>query len=149
MSVADFIATQRAQHGICHATACRALGVSQAWFYKWRHGDASPRRARREQLAAKIRQLFALHRGRYGSPRITADLREQGWRVSVNTVAHIMAEQSLRARPKRRRHGQTRPGQGRWRAPDLVGRQFGAETINAKWFGDGTESSPTRASCTY
>ena len=50
MSVAGFIATQRAQHQIPHATACRALGVSQAWFYKWRHGDASPRHARREQL---------------------------------------------------------------------------------------------------
>ena len=54
MSVAGFIAAQRAQHGIPHATACRALGVSPAWFYKWRHGDASPRRARRAQLAAQI-----------------------------------------------------------------------------------------------
>ena len=59
--------------------------------------------------------------------------------MSVNTVAQIMAGQGWRARPKRRRHGQTRPGRGRWRAPDLVGRQFAAETINVKWFGDGTE----------
>ena len=139
MSVAGFIATERAQHGIPHATACRALGFSQAWFYRWRHGDASPRRARREQLTAKIRQLFAAHHGRYGSPRITADLREEGWTVSVNTVAHIMAGQGLRARPPRRRRHTTRPGRGRWRAPDLVSRQFGAEAINQKWFGDGTE----------
>ena len=38
MSVAGFIATQRAEHGVPHAVACRALGVSQAWFYKRRHG---------------------------------------------------------------------------------------------------------------
>ena len=139
MSVAGFIATQRAEYQVPHTTACRALGVSQAWFYKWRHGDASPRRARRQQLRIAIRRLFAAHRGSYGSPRITADLRDEGWSVSVNTVATIMAEQGLRARPKRRRHGQTRPGRGRWRAPDLVGRDFGAETINRKWFGDGTE----------
>jgi putative transposase len=120
VSVAGFIAAQRAQYRIPHATACRALGLSQAWFYKWRHGDASPRHARREQLAAKIKQLFAAHKGRYGSPRITADLREEGWPVSVNTVAQIMAEQGLRARPKRRRHQTTRPGRGQWRAPDLV-----------------------------
>ena len=74
MSVATFIATQRAECQIPHATACRALGVSQAWFYKWQHGDRSPRHARREQLTIKIKQLFAAHRGRYGSPRITADL---------------------------------------------------------------------------
>jgi putative transposase len=46
VSVAGFIAAQGAQHQIPHATACRALGVSQAWFYKWRHGDPSPRHVR-------------------------------------------------------------------------------------------------------
>jgi transposase InsO family protein len=115
------------------------LGLSQAWFYKWRHGDASPRHARRHQLRIAIERLFAAHKGRYGSPRITAEPREEGWRVSVNTVAQIMAERHLRARPKRRRQQTTRPGRGRWRAPDLVGRDFAAATINQKWYGDGTE----------
>ena len=101
--MARFIAAQRVEHGIPHATACRALGVSPAWFYKWRYGDASPRRARREQLAAAIRQLFAAHHGSYGSPRITDDLREAGWRVAEKTVAQIMREQRLVARAKRRR----------------------------------------------
>jgi transposase InsO family protein len=139
VTVASFIAAQRAQHQIPYATACRALGVSQAWFYKWAHGDASVQHARREQRTVAIRRLFAAHRGRYGSPRITADLREEGWRVSVNTVAQIMAEQGLRARPPRRRRGLTRPGRGRWRAPDLVGRDFAASRLNEKWYGDGTE----------
>jgi hypothetical protein len=40
----------------------RALGVSQAWFYKWRDGDVSLRRA----LAAQIAYLFKRHRRRYG-----------------------------------------------------------------------------------
>ena len=137
--MAGFIAVQRAEHGIPHATACRALGVSPAWFYKWRDGDASPRRARRAQLAAEIRRLFAAHRGRYGSPRITADLHEAGWRVSKNTVAKIMAEQRLIARGRRGRRGGTRPGKGRWRAPDLIGRRFAAAQVNRKWYGDGTE----------
>jgi hypothetical protein len=61
--VAEFIAAQRVEYAIPQATACRALGVSPAWFYKWMHGDASPRRARRAQLAVAIKQLFAAHRG--------------------------------------------------------------------------------------
>src|SRR3954470_15785778 len=77
--------------------------------------------------------------GRRGSPRITAELRELGWRVSENTVAALMAQQDLLARPKRRRKNTTRPGQGRWRAPDQVKRDFSAERINQRWFGDGTE----------
>lgn len=137
--MARFIAAQRAEHQIPHVTACRALGVSPAWFYKWRHGDASPRRARREQLTAEIGRLFAAHRGRYGSPRITADLHEAGWRVGKNTVAKIMAEQRLVARHPRKRRGGTRPGRGRWRAPDLIGRRFAAGQVNHKWYGDGTE----------
>jgi putative transposase len=137
--VAAFIAAQRAQHGVPLAAACRALRVSQAWFYKWRDGDRSPRHARRARLAVEIKRLFALHRGCYGSPRITADLRELGWRVSDNTVAEIMREQRLVARRRRRRRGTTRPGRGRWRAPDLIGRDFPAQRLNQKWYGDGTE----------
>ncbi len=34
MSVASFIASQRAEHGIPHAKCCRFLGLSESWFYK-------------------------------------------------------------------------------------------------------------------
>ena len=80
MSVAGFIAIQRVEHGVPHATSCRALGMSQAWFYKWCHGDPWRRHARRACWRVKIKQLFVQHRGRYGSPRITADLRDAGGR---------------------------------------------------------------------
>jgi transposase InsO family protein len=50
-----------------------------------------------------------------------------------------MRELGLAARQTRRRRGRTRPGKGRWRAPDLVKRDFPAGRINCKWYGDGTE----------
>ena len=106
---------------------------------KWKDGALTPRQARRAALAAEVRRLFAAHRGTYGSPRITADLHEAGWTVSKNTVAALMREQGLAARRKRRRRSATRPGKGRWRAPDLVRRDFGARQVNRKWYGDGTE----------
>ena len=121
------------------AVACRALGVSPSWFYKWRDGDPSAQHARREQLAIEIRRLFAAHHGSYGSPRIAADLRDAGWTVSPNTVAAIMAELGLVARRRRRRKQTTRQGRGRWRAPDLIGRNFPADGLNRKWYGDGTQ----------
>ncbi len=137
--MAQFIASQRAEHEFPQAVSCRALGVSAAWFYKWRHGDPSLQHARREQLAVEIRRLFAAHRSIYGSPRITEDLRDAGWVVGVNTVAAIMAELGLVSRPRRRRKQTTRAGKGRWRAPDLIGRDFGTDRLNHKWYGDGTE----------
>ena len=118
---------------------CRALGVSQSWFYKWKDGELPPRAARRERLKAEIARLFAAREGKDGSPRITAALRDAGWRVSENTVAGLMREQGLAARRKKRRKATTRPGKGRWRAPDLVKRKFAADGINRRWYGDGTE----------
>jgi putative transposase len=137
--VAVLIAAQREQHQIPHAVSCRALSVSQSWFYKWRGGALPPRVQRRDRLKAEVARLFGLHEGKYGSPRITADLRDAGWRVSENTVAKLMAEQRLAARRKKRRKATTRPGRGRWRAPDLVKRDFPAHQLNRKWFGDGTQ----------
>lgn len=138
--MAGFIAAQRAQFGIPHATACRALGVSPAWLYKWLHGDGSLRRARRQALTTLVIALFHRHKGRYGSPRITDDLRAMGWKVSVNTVAQIMAEQHLVARPKRRRRNLTMPDKSARKAPDLVNRDFSPPPEpNTVWVGDLTE----------
>jgi putative transposase len=137
--VAALIAAQRDQHRIPAAAACRALGVSRSWFYKWKDSTPGPRAARRDRLKAEVARPFALHAGKYGSPRITADLKDAGWRVSENTVAGLMRELGLASRRKKRRRSTTRPGRGRWRAPDLAKRDFPAAKINRKWYGDGTE----------
>jgi hypothetical protein len=62
--VAALIAARRAQDGIPHAVACRALGVSRSWFYKHRDGWLPPRAQRRERLNAEVARLFALHEGK-------------------------------------------------------------------------------------
>src|SRR5712691_8088436 len=109
------IAARRAD-GIPVTGACRVLGVSRAWFYKHKDGRLPARAQRRGQLKAEVARLFGLHEGKYGSPRITADLREAGWRVSQNTVAAVMREQGLAARRRKKRKGTTRPGKGRQHA---------------------------------
>jgi len=138
--VAALIVSQRVEHAVPHAVSCRSLGVSQAWFYKWRRGDCSLRRKHRAALAAQIDYLFTKHHGTYGSPRITADLQELGYRVSVNTVAKIMAEQQLVARPKRKRRSTTRPDKSARKAPDAVNRDFSPRELpDVTWCGDLTE----------
>ncbi len=140
MSLAALIAAQREEHGVPHAVACRALGVSQAWLYKWRGGDVSVRRARRRALAALIGYLFRKHHGSYGSPRMTADLRELGWRVSENTVATLMREQGLVARRKRRRRSLTKADRSARKAPDALQRDFRPpERPDVRWCGDLTD----------
>jgi putative transposase len=137
VSLAALITAQRDNYSIPHAIACRSLEVSQAWFYKWRRGDVSQRRKRRAALAALIADLFARHHGSYESPRITADLRERGWRVSENTVAKPMAEQHLVARRKRRRRSLTKADRSARKAPDALQRDFvPPKRPNVRWCGD-------------
>ena len=98
------------------------------------------RRARRQGLTALVVALFRRHRGTYGSPRITDELRAMGWKVSVNTIAAIMAEQHLVARARRRRRGLTRADKSARKAPDLLRRNFTPPARpDVAWVGDLTE----------
>ncbi len=138
MSVAAFISSQRTVHNVPHALSCRALGLSESWFYKWRDRPLTPRQARRAELADAIRTIFDDSGGTYGSPRVTLELWAAGWQVGENTVANLMAELGLAGRkPKRRRH-LTRQGK-RKAAPDRVGRKFTAPAPNVLWCVDLTE----------
>jgi len=143
MSVASFIASQRTEHGVPHAVACRALDVPESTFYKWRDREPTPRQQRRAALDAAVKASFdesGGNPGTYGSPRVWEDLIEAGWNVSVNTVADSMVRQGLAGRPpKRKRRSLTRPDKAADPIPDLVRRDFNAETVDQRWCGDLTE----------
>ncbi|MFE4415185.1 IS3 family transposase, partial [Streptomyces sp. NPDC056821] len=106
-AVAGVISDIRTEHGIPHTVSCRALGVSESWFYKWRDRRPTGRELRRQRLADEIREIFTESGGTYGSPKIFILLVRKGWRISVNTVAKLMAELGLVARVVRRRSGLT------------------------------------------
>jgi len=98
VTVAGFIASQRTEFGVPHAVACRALDVSESWFYKWHDRPPTRREQRRAELDAAVKKSFDGSGGTYGSPRVFDDLMEAGWTVSVNTVADSMVRPSVAAR---------------------------------------------------
>jgi transposase InsO family protein len=143
MTVASFVASQRTEHGVPHAVCCRALELSESWFYKWRDRPPTPRATRRARLDEAVKASFGDSGGTpgtYGSPRVWEDLIDAGWKVSVNTVAASMARQGFQGRcPKRKRRSLTRPDKAAAPIPDLVQRDFAAEAIDQRWCGDLTE----------
>ena len=136
MSVVSHIAAQRTNHGVPHAVSCRLLGVSESWFYKWRSRRPTATEQRRAELDIKVRIVFETSNRTYGSPRVCAQLRSDGERVSAKTVARSMRTQGLVARQKRRRRGLTRPDKSAPVTGDLIRRDFTASRPDEKWCGD-------------
>lgn len=116
---------------------CRVLAVSRSGFFAWLRRLPCPRKLRREALASRIRQVHDEHRRVYGSPRVHKALLATGEQVCVNTVAKVMREQRIRPRTKRKYVPRTTDSRhDRPVAPNLLGRDFGADTLNHKWVAD-------------
>ena len=126
-------------YGVPHTVTCAILGVSLSWLYKWLHREPTDRDRRRAELDTRVAELFVASKRTYGSPRIHADLREEGWKVSVNTVADSMRRQGLQGRKPKRSKGLTRQDKTAPKFPDLLKRDFTASAANLKWCGDITE----------
>jgi putative transposase len=135
------IITCRTELNIPYAVACRALEVSESWFYKHKDRPPTPTAQRRAVLDAAIEEVFSAQDGEYGSPRVHAELIEQPEfaRLSVNTVAKRMACQGLRAKKRPVRRSLTRPDKTAPKFENLLNRDFNPPAANVSWCGDITE----------
>ena len=129
-----FIAAEKVNHPV--ARLCRVLRVSRSGFYAWCERPSSPRRVADDELLRKILAIHTDSRGTYGVPRIHAELRAQGVRVSRRRVARLMRELGIEGVSRRRRRRTTVPDPNTPPAPDLVERDFAASGPDEKWFAD-------------
>lgn len=86
---------------------CAALNVSRSGYYAWRAGQESARELANREMAQQIKQLFEAKRQRYGSPRITQQLRRQGQVCNHKRVERLMRQEGLKARSGRKRKVRT------------------------------------------
>jgi transposase InsO family protein len=119
---------------------CEVIEVNRSSFYAW--DAAAPARAERaeadEQLAMRIRVVHRDDKA-YGAPRITAELNDAvpaEERVNHKRVARVMAENGIAGIKLRRRVRTTVPEPSDEKVPDLLKRDFTAETPNTKYVGD-------------
>jgi hypothetical protein len=100
-----FIEEHREMYRI--ASMCAVLKTSRSGYYAWRNRQPSRRRIDNQELLGHIRQVHTRSRKLYGSPRITAELNEQGFKCGKNRVARIMKDHSICAEVKKRRFRRT------------------------------------------
>lgn len=85
---------------------------------------------------ALIKEVFDRRRRRYGSPRITRELRTLGVQCGENTVAASMRRQNLVARAARKFKATTNSKHDLPVAPNLLAQDFTATRPNEKWCAD-------------
>jgi putative transposase len=118
------------------AVICRVLHVSTSGYYAWTERGASCRSRRDRDLGAKVRAAHAASKGRYGSPRVHAELRAAGEKVGRKRIARLMKQAHLEGR-KRRRFRKTTDSNHRLPiAPNLLKRNFTATAPNQAWVTD-------------
>jgi transposase InsO family protein len=115
---------------------CELLGVSRGGYYAWAGRAESARAADDRTLAAEIRAAYEASRGRYGSPRVHAELRARGRRIGRKRVARLMRGMGLAARRRRRFRRTTDSRHAFPIAPNLLERNFTAEAPDRVWLAD-------------
>jgi len=129
-----FVAAERARYPV--RLLCRVVGVAASGFYAWLRRGPSQRERQDRSLAERIAAVFAASRRTYGSPRVHAELRAEGIRVSRKRVARLMREGGLAATIRRRFPRTTNSDHGRPVAPNLLEQKFTADQPDTVWLAD-------------
>jgi transposase InsO family protein len=132
-----FIEAERAQQRTLKR-ACELLEVSRAAYYAHHAGAVPARQRTDEELTKHIRQAHQASKGRYGAPRIHAELRRRGHRHGRKRVARLMRAAGLCGRTPRRFKRTTVPDPAAAARADLIRRDFAvnAAAVNTRWCGD-------------
>jgi putative transposase len=130
----EFIDAQKAHFPI--EFMCGQLEVSRSGFYAWSQRPESAHQQQDQQLAQEVAQAHRDSRGTYGSPRVHAELKAQGRKVSRKRVARLMRKQKLAARKKRRSVRTTDSNHSNPVAPNVLERDFSPHQPNSTWATD-------------
>jgi transposase InsO family protein len=120
---------------------CRVCGVSTSGYYRWVERLAAGLSGAEPDDVVVLERIRAVHRasrGRYGEPRVTAQLARQGVAVNHKRVERLMALDGLVGRCGRKKVRTTVRDPAAVLSADLVNRQFEKATLDTLWVGDAT-----------
>jgi transposase InsO family protein len=130
---------------------CRVLEVTRSGFYSWRGREPSARARKEERLRVEVRAIHRTSRGRYGSPRVHAELQARGEQVSRRRVARLMRQEGLRGKKRRRFRVTTNSDHTYPVADNVLNRKFAIKQVSGPdraWAADITYV-PTREGWLY
>ena len=116
---------------------CSVFKVSRSGYYRWVNSKPSNREIERERVMKAIKELYVNSNYRYGSPKITHDLHDLGWRISRPRVARLMKREGLRSIITKKFRGTTTDSRHSFPvANNILNRNFIANEAGQKWVSD-------------
>jgi transposase InsO family protein len=123
------------------AKMAKIFRVSRSGYYAWESRklgkNALSKHALEDMaLGELIEEIFKAHYSRYGSPRIWAELKDSGIKISRKRVARLMRERKLRVRRTLKWLKTTDSNHGLPVAENILDRKFYAMHPGEKWVSD-------------
>lgn len=115
---------------------CRLLKVSRSGYYAAKSRPESARSKRDRELLREIKRVHSQSKGVYGSPRIKAELADEGYQAGRHKIAKLMRLERLRGIPKRRHRVTTKRDPKHRIAKNLLEQDFYTGRPNAVWVAD-------------
>ncbi|SFU70422.1 Transposase InsO and inactivated derivatives [Pustulibacterium marinum] len=112
---------------------CKVLKVSRIGYYAWLKITPSKRSLENDMLIDKIRKIYRLHKGIYGSPRITKELLANQISISRPRVARLMRKAGLKSIVQRKFVTTTNSKHHHPVAENVLNRDFRADKKAQKW----------------
>jgi len=115
---------------------CRLLGVSESGFYASLERPVCRREQENHILTRRIKELHRESGGTYGSPRLHADLVDEGFEVGRHRVARLMKKAGVVGVHRRRFRCLTTREERDPVAPNRLQRDFNPAAPNQSWAAD-------------
>jgi len=115
---------------------CHVLEVSRSAYHRWKSGQTFKQENRKKTMRGQIQDIYFEHKQRYGSPRISAELRAKGMPVSKQTVAKYMRELGLRSKRSKKYVATTDSKHNNRVFENILDRRFSNWLPHGAWVSD-------------
>jgi transposase InsO family protein len=115
---------------------CEILEVSRSSYYNWQSGRTVKRANHKKSMRSKIQSIYFEHKQRYGSPRISAELRARGVSACKQTVAKYMKELGLRSKRSKKYVSTTDSKHNNRVFENVLDRRFNQQLLHGAWVSD-------------
>ncbi|MEJ5148867.1 MULTISPECIES: IS3 family transposase [Sphingobacterium] len=115
---------------------CKVMGVGSRSYYAWKIGSKQPNDSKVEILENRIKIIYFKNKQRYGSPRIAAELLDDGVKISRITVAKYMRNMGLRSKIGKKFKVTTDSKHSHKIMDNVLNREFTASEPSKVWVSD-------------